>query len=301
MKHFFRLIVLSATCFVFTTCGVSPNKPSDKLTMTTSIPPIKHLVERIVEDDFNINVIVPNGTSPETYTMSPRQSVEMENSRIIFITGVLDLEHNVINNQNLAERTVNLSHGIDLIDGCSPHTHHDNEEHTLHSSDNHHAQNHTHGIDPHIWLSTRELSIMATNIRDAILAIYPDSIRYAQNAEVLLEELSQLHKETADKISDSGKESFMIYHPALSYYAREFGINQISVEVEGKEPNVEELMNVINLAKRHNINTILYQNEFSDIVVKSVAEDIDAEIVCINPLCEDILSEISMITNVIIK
>ena len=289
MKLFIRILFIIFCCLSCVSCGNTQSTIENKSTISTSIPPIKYLLERITENDFNINVIVPNGTSPETYSMTQRQAMELENSQMVFITGALELENQITKTATTKTSIINISNNIDFITGHHHHHHHDNSAH----------EQHLHGVDPHIWLSTAELSIMTQNICTAMMEQYPDSVKYMANSEKLLEELSRLHTNIKKQIEQANTEAFVIYHPALSYYAREFGLEQIAIEDEGKEPNVGKLNEVIKHAKSHKINKILYQNEFPADIAKIIAEDINAETVSINPLSDNILEEIQVITNVI--
>ncbi len=289
MKLFIRILFIIFCCLFCVSCGNTQSAIENKSTISTSIPPIKYLLERITENDFNINVIVPNGTSPETYSMTQRQAMELENSQMVFITGALELENQITKTATTKTTIINISNNIDFITGHHHHHHHDNSAH----------EQYLHGVDPHIWLSTAELSIMTQNICTAMMEQYPDSVKYMVNSEKLLEELCRLHTNIKKQIEQANTEAFVIYHPALSYYAREFGLEQIAIEDEGKEPNVGKLNEVIKHAKSHKINKILYQNEFPADIAKIIAEDINAETVSINPLSDNILEEIQVVTNVI--
>ena len=250
MKLFIRILFIIFCCLSCVSCGNTQSTIENKSTISTSIPPIKYLLERITENDFNINVIVPNGTSPETYSMTQRQAMELENSQMVFITGALELENQITKTATTKTTIINISNNIDFITGHHHHHHHDNSAH----------EQHLHGVDPHIWLSTAELSIMTQNICTAMMEQYPDSVKYMVNSEKLLEELCRLHTNIKKQIEQANTEAFVIYHPALSYYAREFGLEQIAIEDEGKEPNVGKLNEVITHAKSHKINKILYNS-----------------------------------------
>ncbi len=250
--------------------------------ITVSIPPLKYIVERISGDDFDINTIVPNGTSPETYTINPLQSEHIEQSDLIFVTGLFEIEHNILENKDRNNHVINLSEHIDLI------------------ADKHHIHPHSYlGADPHIWLAPAELSVITQNALNALMRHYPDSVKYQQNAELLLDDIKALHTDIANKLTTSATKAFMVYHPALSYFAREFSLEQISVEYEGKEPSANTLSSAINEAKQQGVKHIMIQNEFPTATATSIAKDMNADIVEINPLSENVLQELLFVTNVI--
>ena len=161
------------------------------------------------------------------------------------------------------------------------------------------AHNHAHGIDPHIWTSPRELQRMAANAYEAIHAAWPDSTKYTENYRRLSRELQELDRRTAGKIARSGVKAFIIYHPALTYYARDYGIRQEAVETDGKEPSAKRLAELIRMARREGIRQIFYQKQFPASVVETIARDMDARTVAIDPLREEVIANIDSITDLI--
>ena len=106
---------------------------------------------------------------------------------------------------------------------------------------------------------------------------------------------------TGEKIAQSGIEYFIIYHPALTYYARDYGIRQVAIEADGKEPSAKRLTQVIRQAREDGVRRILYQNQFPASSVEIIARDIDAEYVEVDPLREDAIANIDTITDIITR
>ena len=142
---------------------------------------------------------------------------------------------------------------------------------------------------------------MAENAYEAIHARWPDSAKYTANHARLQEELRQLDLRTAEKIARSGIRYFIIYHPALTYYARDYGLRQEAVEADGKEPSAKRLTALIRQARKDGIGRILYQNQFPVSVVETIARDIGAECTEIDPLREDAIANIDSITDLIVR
>ena len=213
------LLWLAASC-------AAQQKP-DEATLYVSIPPLKEVVGGIVGDDFRTEVLVPPGASPETYEPTPRQFIGLNRAQLIFNVGLLDFETALLRKIDDRQKIVNLSRGIEPIAGSCSH--------------GDHGGHHTHGVDPHVWTSPRALQRMAANAYEAIHAHYPDSAKYTKNYESLQRRLQELDERTAERIERSGTEYFIIYHPALTYYARDYGIEQLSIEHEGKEPSARRL------------------------------------------------------------
>lgn len=265
--------------------GCTSRRPADGEPLYVSILPLRSLVQGIVGDDFDIEVLVPPGASPETFEPTPRQFVGLNKARMVFNVGLIDFENTLLAKVEDQEKVVNLSRGIELIAGtCS------------HGS---HGHTHTHGIDPHVWTSPRALQKMAENAYEAIRKAYPDSVKYETNYRLLQQELKALDERTAARIAASDVEYFIIYHPALTYYARDYGLRQIAIEADGKEPSAKQLTQIIRQAREDGVRRILYQSQFPASAVEVIARDIDAQYVEVDPLREDVIANIEEITGII--
>ena len=265
--------------------GCTSRRPADGEPMYVSILPLRSLVQGIVGDDFDIEVLVPPGASPETFEPTPRQFVGLNKARMVFNVGLIDFETTLLAKVEDQAKVVNLSRGIELIAGtCS------------HGS---HGHTHTHGIDPHVWTSPRALQKMAENAYEAIRKAYPDSVKYETNYRLLQQELKALDERTAARIAASDVEYFIIYHPALTYYARDYGLRQIAIEADGKEPSAKQLTQIIRQAREDGVRRILYQSQFPASAVEVIARDIDAQYVEVDPLREDVIANIEEITGII--
>lgn len=267
--------------------GCTPTATPPSTTIYVSILPLKSLAKAIVDEDFPIEVLVPPGASPETFEPTPKQYIALNEAQRIFSVGLIDFETTLLGKLDAPERVVNLSQGIELIAGsCSHH---------------HHGHHHTHGIDPHIWTSPRALQQMAANLYSAIHALYPDSVRYTRNYQHLQAELQALDARTRAQIEQSGVRQFIVYHPALTYYARDYGLQQLSIEQDGKEPSARQLAELIRQARSSGIRTILYQQQFPSSSVEVIASDIEGQAIAFDPLAEDIIHTIDHITSLITK
>ena len=267
--------------------GCTSRRPADGEPLYVSILPLRSLVQGIVGDDFDIEVLVPPGASPETFEPTPRQFVGLNKARMVFNVGLIDFETTLLAKVEDQAKVVDLSRGIELIAGtCS------------HGS---HGHTHTHGIDPHVWTSPRALQKMAENAYEAIREAYPDSVKYETNYRLLQQELKALDERTAARIAASDVEYFIIYHPALTYYARDYGLRQIAIEADGKEPSAKQLTQLIRQAREDGVRRILYQNQFPASSVEIIARDIDAEYVEVDPLREDAIANIDAITDIITR
>lgn len=281
------IIVLAATLLLGGCNGRSHN--AETADIVVSIEPVKYIVERIVGDDLKIKVLTPAGTSPETYEPTPHDMITIEQAQMIFSTGLIEFETTLLGKISDRERLVNLSHGIELIEGGCSHNH----------SHSHSHAGHHHGVDPHIWTSPQELRTIAHNAHAAIMRHYPDSTHYTMAYTALDKELQALDAECREQYAKAEVKAFVIYHPALTYYARAYDLKQIAIESEGKEPSAKHLAKIIEQAKAHNAQSLLYQCEFPRSVVEVVAEDMSLEPTEINPLADNPIEFIREVTHTI--
>lgn len=330
MKKLVLKLLVCACIGSLCSCA-QPAQPEEE-TLYVSILPLKSIVGGIVGDDFDVRVLVPAGASPETFEPTPRQFVDLNRARLIFNVGLIDFETTLLGKIEARDKVVDLSRGIDLIAGSCSHAHNKvaraDEPHAAAMSEEQqtagshaaatpgerqlagshaatpapqaHGHCHAHGIDPHIWTSPRALQHMAANAYEAIHALWPDSVKYTENHARLQEQLAALDARTAGKIAASGVRYFIIYHPALTYYARDYGLQQVAIEDDGKEPSARALARLIEQARRDSVRTIFYQSQFPASTVEVIARDIEAQSVAIDPLKEDVIANIDSLTDLIV-
>lgn len=290
-------MIVSCTAAWMLAAGCSSPKTPANDTMTVSILPLKSIVSRITGGDFPMEVLVPPGASPEMYEPTPAQMIKIAGSKLIFTTGLIDFEQELVarlgDDPSVGERIVDLSRGIDLIAGG--HCNHAHGGQDVHDA----GGTHRHGVDPHIWSSPSGMRKMAETAYERIALLYPDSTRYALNFSDLINEIDSADRAIQAKTEASDIKFFLIYHPALSYWARDYGFEQIALENDGKEPSADHLRRIIALAREKGIKKVFYQAQFSRQTVDALAREIGGEPIEIDPLAEDAIGNIVRITNLI--
>ncbi len=282
-----RVFFLCITVFILCLSTSCHRLDRNVDTITVSIDPLRFITEQITGNDFEIQVLVPPGSSPETYEPTSAQMLQTARSKAYIEIGLLDFEINLEQaiRENMPQVTlIKSSDRVPLLAEHCGHTHNDEE--------------HVHGVDPHIWLSPTRLKIIAENIYNGLSAIYPDSLKYKANYSTFCKRIDSLDR-SLDTLLTPEKRGFLIYHPALTYLAADYGQTQISVEVEGKEPSPAYLSRLIDSAKALNINKILYQKQFNKSTVEAVAEELDLTPVAIDPLAENVIENIESLARLI--
>ena len=275
-----------AILLIFTTvlCGCNNRSvDGEKKTIYVTIAPLQAIVEEVTGGDYNVETLVPKGASPENFEPTAKQLMTLNDAEQIFAVGLINFEQSLISSVKESDRIVNLADGIELIAGSCSHCGH----------------HHSHGVDPHIWTSPRALKRMVENIGEAMQRIAPDSMKYIDNTYKLLRKLDVLDSLCNNKINANSIDAMMIYHPAFTYYANDYGIEQISVEQDGKEPSPRQLTELVERARKHNVTKIFIQPQYSKDKLRALATECGAKIVEVDPLSEDIVAEIERVTNII--
>ncbi len=270
-----KILLLISITFILFSC-TSNSKQTDeqeKPVVTVSILPQKTFVEKIAGDDFKIQVLVPHGASPESYSLLPSQLKEISRSEVWFRMGYIGFElswREKIEQINRDMKVVNLSEGLDLIVG-------EEVQHGDHV--------HVEGVDPHIWLSPKLVKQMAAEITEELSALIPEkSDEYRTNYQKFVKEIDQLDAEIRNALKDHQGRAFVTFHPSLSYYARDYNLVQYPLESGGKEPTAQHMAKMVELARKEKIDVIYIQSEFDRDHARVFAEEIDGTVVEVWPL-----------------
>lgn len=268
-----RTILFTAFAFLLACSGGKPDA-GDNPSVTVSILPQKYFVEQIAGSTVDVNVMIPPGASPATYEPSPSQLEKLSRSELYFRVGHIGFESAWMDRMqkvNPAMDVVDLSEGIDLI-GHDPHGG---------SHDRHHHR----GINPHIWLAPSTVKKLSGTITDRLAERFPEEEgRFRENMRSFEKKLDSLDRYIRSELQDLDSRSFFIYHPSLAYYARDYNLEQVPMELEGKSPSSAYLKNLADQGKEKGIGVIFLQMQFDQHNAEVLARETGAEIVQINPL-----------------
>ncbi len=244
---------------------------SDQSIITVSIPPFRYFVEKIAGQDFAVNVMVPAGSNPHVYEPVPTQIDKLSRSKAYISNGFLGFEQTWLDRFYEINKTMVI---LSLGDNIEPIM-----------SQNDHEGVHTEGADPHYWVSPKCAMKMASSVKELLCNLNPEAgNRYESNYDSLMSIISGVDRLAKELFSEHPGSSFMIYHPNLAYLARDYGLEEISVEFEGKEPSPSRMKELIDLARERNIRTIFVQKEYDSKNAKAIAGEIGADIKIIDPL-----------------
>lgn len=206
--------------------------------------------------------------------MLPSQLKDLAKSKAWLQIGLLTFEDAMKDkladiNKNLA--IVNCSDGIKLIAGSD--SEEEGHDHALHNA-----------FDPHVWLAPKESKIMALNTLKALKASLPEhTVDFETNYARFISHIDSVATLIDQKLAPLKNRNILIFHPALAYYAREFGMKQISLELDGKDPSPRHMMDIVDLAHEQNIHVIFIQKEFDSAFALQLSREIDGEVIIIDP------------------
>lgn len=260
-----KLIITILTAIVLISCGNSPQ--DDKPVITVSIEPLRYFTEQIAGDRYRVVTMVPAGSSPETYEPTAQQMVELSHSDLYIKVGNLGFEHAWV--KRFKANTPHLI-VVDSSEGISPLP-------TLGGMS-----------DPHVWTSAVNAILIAHNIYNSLVKINAkDSLYFKANLDTLCNTITSTGLAINRQLDTISHRSFIIYHPALTYFARDYGLHQMPIEEEGREPSAASLQALIADARRRGTKLMFVQKEFANRNTQTVSHGTGAKVVEINPLSYD--------------
>ncbi len=264
------LIIFSSGCTGISPADENPGENTTKITVSVSILPEEEFAKAVGGSLVNVNVMIPPGSSPHTYELTPGQLKSLAKTDLYAMTGSgIEFElawMEKIKGVSPDMKVINCSSGIELISGPKG------------------------GTDPHIWLSPSNAKIMAENICDGLIEISPENEQYfLKNLGEYKNKLDVLDTKIRNELSGREGETILVYHPAWSYFAGDYSLNVMSVENEGKEPGPAELLEIIRTAREKGIKVIFASPEQSTKSAEVIAEEINGTVVFIDTLPKNYL------------
>lgn len=259
----------------------APGQGGEALSAFVTIPPQAKFVERVAGQHVEVDVLVEPGHSPHTYEPTPSQMVRLAEADVYFLIGVPfeQILQNKIQSANPDMQMVDTGAGIELR-RMKAHVH--ETEHAEHHSEDEGQ------MDPHIWLDPANAKVMGRNICETLVEMDAEhEAEYRSNLESFLADLDELDRDIRGITEELQTREFMVFHPAFGYFADAYGLEQIPIEIEGKEPSARALQRLIETARDEGIKVIFVQKQFSARSAEVVAGEIGGEVVQVDPLARD--------------
>lgn len=292
----FRIFLFLICCVIISfSCTENNNK---KLNVFVSIQPQKFFVEKIGGEKVDVSVFVKSGMSPENFEPLPSQLLKLSDADIYFTMGFQfedRIVHNLLSdNSNLKIEATNKN-----ITPLKVKSYEEifNEDY----NNKHKDEEHFHGLyDPHTWLSPSLVKMQAEVILEAIInADSSNSNYYKNNFSVFIGEIDSLTNIISTNLSGVKNRNLLVFHPAWGYFCDEFNLKQIPIEIEGKEPGMKNLSNILDFIKSSNSKYILAESQNISPVINSISEETNLKIIHHNPLAENYYQNMIFLSEII--
>ena len=265
-KISFIFLLFSAICFC-----------EGKINIGTTILPYAGIIENIGKDKVNVTVLVPPGAEPHTYEPKPSQLKEISKSIAYFKVGTaIEFENLYLGKIAKLNRNMKIydtSKGIDLIEN-----------------------------DPHIWNSLKNIKIISLNILNGLCEVDKKNAKsYQENYEMYIKKIEEVHNEILQELKYKAGKQFIVFHPAFGYFARDYGLIQIPIQLGESEPGPKDITNLIKIAKEKKIKIVITEPEFSPKTAEIIAKEINGKVISIDPLSKDVIETAKKLKEALIE
>ena len=271
----FRYITLFVVAVILAACeGTKREKP----VVTVTIEPLRYFVEQIAGDKVSVTTLVPKGSSPETYEPTAQQMVNMSQSVLFVKVGNLGFERTWMEKLNTLTSHITIvdtSEGIEYVSAPDR------------------------GItDEHTWMSTKNALVIAHNIYLALTKVdSSSSVYYKERYDSLVASINKLNSTITQQLKSIDNRSFIIYHPALTYFAKDYSLTQLALEEDGREPSAASLAKLITNAKKLGTKLMFVQKEFDNRNREIITIETGVKTVDINPLDYNWDKQMTLVAN----
>ncbi len=273
------LVLIFLQCF-----SLSNVYAENKIIVFVSILPQQYFVRQIGNDLVDVRVMVGPGQSPATYEPTPQQMAALSKADVYFRIGV-PFESAWIDKIKLNNKNLIIVECCELISDLQ-------------------TEGHSHGInyDPHVWTSPKNVIKIAELIKKYLVKVDEKNIDiYTAMEKKFKEKILELDKNIKDKIRNLKDRILIVSHPSWGHFSNEYGFTQVSMEQEGKEIQARSLVKLIKMAKHNNVEAIFVQPQFNDRAAKVIANELNAEIIVLDPLAVNYIENMNIVTDSIVK
>ena len=261
------ILVLLLLVPLLSGCISQNETPSGKINVATTIAPLGDFITAVGGDKVKVTVLVPPGAEPHTYEPTPSQMKDVALADLYIMNGGgLEFWMDKVLQVNKKMLVVDSSRGVKLANESGGET------------------------DPHIWISLRNAAIQVNNICSALTQVDPaNKDYYGKNRDDYLQKLKTLDEELNRTFAAKSGRIFIVYHPAWTYFARDYNLDQVPILENEKEPGPKYLGSIIDLARRNNITVIFVEPQYNPKSAEVIAQEIKAKVVTLDPLGQNYL------------
>jgi zinc transport system substrate-binding protein len=262
-----------------------------KIKVFVGIEPIAYFVERVGGPLVDVSVLVGPGQDPHTFEPTPKLMAKLARAKVFFNLG-FPFEETLVKKLGATFKNaeiVNIQKGIKL----RPVNEQDGDHHGVEEHGHDHEAD---SLDRHTWLDPQLAMIQAGTIADALIQVDPENRSvYEANLKKFEADLDRIHEQLKEALAPVKGKGFFVFHPAFGYFAHEYGLQQVAVEIDGKEPTARQLARLVKDAKEQNVKVIFVQPQFPKRNAENLAESIGGAVVPIDDLARDYVTNLAEI------
>ncbi len=258
---------------------------AEQISIFASVPPLQYLAAQVGGEAVSVESIVPPGHNPVNYDPTPKQLQRFADADLYIRSGI-PFE------QVWMPRLKTLNPHMLIVDARSDLPVTSVVEHAHSTGDE--------SLDPHVWTSPLNAIAISRHILQALLKVAPQhEQQFRLNQQQLEQQFKKLHHSIEEQLSPLAGNSFLVFHPAWGYFAKTYGLQQVAIELQGKEPGPKQLVSVIETARQQQITSLLVQQQFSGNTAKVVADELGVELIRTDPLAYDLAASLRQVAKAI--
>lgn len=291
VTHVFLVAVLLCGAALTSGCGSGEKEVSENIRVFVSVAPQAFFVKRIGGEQIDVGILVPPGQSMHSYEPTPQQMAQLERADVFFRIGV-PFEVRLM--QRVGD-IIGHGHIIDTREGVRMRA---IEKHGHDEPDAEKPPGHEAAADPHIWLDPILVKTQARTIAQALIGLDPSrETFYNARLQEFERELDSVDAVIRNTLAPFAGRAVYVFHPSYGYFTDRYGLRQVAIESEGKEPSARELGELIDQATADSVTAVFVQRQFAQKTAMAIAEAVGAKVISIDPLAEDYLDNLVEMAN----
>jgi zinc transport system substrate-binding protein len=285
---FILFLVISTTVILKLGKRKSDQRSSKPQSVLVSIPVYSYFVERIAGDTVTVRPLVPATSNPHTFEPSPKEmQAAFASSAWVRIGESFEEKLLTIfkeKNEHFVDLDLSKTLATALINSSCSHCHHHDE------------------YDLHYWLSPKLAKRQAIAIATYLSQTFPKNQKiYEQNLALFLADLDKLDREITELLKPLKNKSILVSHAAFAYFCRDYNLEQLSIEIEGKDPHPKEITRTLMRCMQSDIKTIITQPQYSNKGAELIAQRLNLPLHSIDPYDGDYFKNLKTLAEIIAK
>jgi zinc transport system substrate-binding protein len=250
---------------------------------------MKYFAERVGGNFVDVTVLVGPGQEPHTFEPTMKQMTALEEAKLYFSLG-LPFEQQLVEKLKATARQLTV---VDVRQGLTLRRLTPQEVHSGHGGEGGEPGERAGEPDPHVWLNPRFVKVIAATIASVLTQADPaHGEAYKKNLTAFQADLDRVDAKLAQALAPLKGKEFLVFHPAFGYFADAYGLVQVAVAVEGKEPSAKQLAELIDTGRQKHVRVVFVQKQFSQRSAEAFAQALGAAVVPMDDLAYDYLDNL---------